>query len=99
MFWDIGANIGVYTLYAGLRGDTRVVAFEPAGVNYFLLAANCELNRMNDRVDCLLAASMARRASATSRRRSSQRERRSPSAAVARRLSTGRRRCFCRWTR
>ena len=55
VFWDIGANIGVYTLYAGLRSDTRVVAFEPAAVNYFLLAANCELNGMDDRVDCLLA--------------------------------------------
>ena len=28
VFWDIGANVGVYTLYAALRGDTRVVAFE-----------------------------------------------------------------------
>ena len=54
VFWDIGANIGVYALYAGLRRDTRVVAFEPAAVNYFLLAANCELNGMDDRVDCLL---------------------------------------------
>ena len=54
VFWDVGANVGAYTLYAGLRGDVNVVAFEPAGINYFLLAANCEANRLNDRVDCLL---------------------------------------------
>ena len=54
VFWDVGANVGVYTLYAGLRGDTTVVAFEPAAVNYFLLSANCEVNNMDDRVTCLL---------------------------------------------
>jgi FkbM family methyltransferase len=55
LFWDVGANVGVYTLYAALRGDTRVVAFEPAAVNYFLLAANCQANRFDDRVQCLAA--------------------------------------------
>jgi FkbM family methyltransferase len=55
VFWDVGANIGVYTLYAALRGDTQVVAFEPAAVNYYMLAANCEVNRFDDRVRCLLA--------------------------------------------
>jgi FkbM family methyltransferase len=54
VFWDIGANIGIYTLYAARRGDIRVVAFEPAAVNYFLLTANCEVNHLEDRVDCLL---------------------------------------------
>jgi FkbM family methyltransferase len=55
VFWDVGANVGVYTLYAALRGDTRVVAFEPAAVNYFLLASNCEANAVDERVQCLLA--------------------------------------------
>ena len=55
VFWDIGANVGVYSLYAALRADTRVVAFEPAAVNYFMLAANCEINRFEDRVRCVLA--------------------------------------------
>jgi FkbM family methyltransferase len=54
VLWDIGANVGVYSLYAALRGNARVVAFEPAAVNYFLLAANCESNRLESRVDCLL---------------------------------------------
>ena len=30
-----------------------MVAFEPAAVNYFILAANCELNAFGERVDCL----------------------------------------------
>ena len=55
IFWDVGANVGVYSLYAALRGDTHVVAFEPAAVNYFMLAANCEINHFEDRVDCVLA--------------------------------------------
>jgi FkbM family methyltransferase len=54
VFWDIGANIGVYTLYAALRKDIRIVAFEPVAVNYFLLAANCEANEVDGRVDALL---------------------------------------------
>jgi FkbM family methyltransferase len=54
VFWDVGANVGVYSLYAALRGDTRVMAFEPAAVNYFLLSANCEANGFADRVQCVL---------------------------------------------
>src|SRR5262245_565967 len=27
VFWDVGANVGVYTLYAAMRADTKVVAF------------------------------------------------------------------------
>ena len=55
VFLDVGANVGIYTLYAALGGRARVVAFEPAAVNYFLLAANCEANKVSHRVDCLLA--------------------------------------------
>ena len=54
VFWDIGANVGIYTLYAALRADTTIVAFEPAAVNYFLLAANCEINGFDQRVQCVL---------------------------------------------
>jgi FkbM family methyltransferase len=54
VFWDIGASVGVFSVYAALATDTRVVAFEPAAVNYYLLSANCEANKLQDRVDCLL---------------------------------------------
>ena len=35
VFWDVGANVGIYSLYAALRRGTRIVAFEPAAINYF----------------------------------------------------------------
>ena len=53
VFWDIGANVGVLTLYAAARGDIDVWAFEPAAVNYYNLVANCELNRLENCVRCL----------------------------------------------
>ncbi len=62
VFWDIGASVGVFSLYAALATDTRVVAFEPAAVNYYLLSANCEANKLHDRIDCLLIGVGARRA-------------------------------------
>ena len=54
VFWDVGANVGVYSLYAALRPGTKIVAFEPAAINYFLLAANVEANNLDKQVDCLL---------------------------------------------
>src|SRR5262245_21581173 len=54
VFWDVGASVGVFSLYAALATDTRVVAFEPAAVNYYLLSANCEVNKLQARVDALL---------------------------------------------
>ena len=62
VFWDVGANVGAYSLYAALRADTQVVAFEPAAVNHFLLSANCEINRLDGRVDCLLVGLGSRKA-------------------------------------
>jgi FkbM family methyltransferase len=53
VFWDIGANVGVLTLYAASRGDLDVWAFEPAAVNYYNLVANCELNGLERHARCL----------------------------------------------
>jgi FkbM family methyltransferase len=41
--WDIGANVGVFSLYAATRG-CRVLALEPAAANFFALTRNVELN-------------------------------------------------------
>jgi FkbM family methyltransferase len=48
-FWDIGANVGPYTLVAASRG-LRVVAVEPYSANYAKLCRNLTLNGMLDRV-------------------------------------------------
>lgn len=49
-FWDIGANVGMFSLYAALRPEVRVLAFEPAGITYAVLNRNIELNDMEDRI-------------------------------------------------
>ena len=48
--WDIGANIGAFSLYAALGTARRVVAFEPAAVTFGEFSRNIELNGMSDRV-------------------------------------------------
>ena len=49
-FWDIGANIGVFSIYAGLRAGIEVRAFEPAAASYGALCRNIEANRLDERV-------------------------------------------------
>jgi FkbM family methyltransferase len=50
VLWDIGANMGIYSLYAGVVKGTEVYAFEPAAFNYALLCDNIRLNGLEDRV-------------------------------------------------
>jgi len=49
--WDIGANIGIYSLLAGIRG-LSVCAFEPSPTNFWILNQNAALNDRAD-VHCL----------------------------------------------
>lgn len=54
VLWDIGANVGLYSVYAYKRRKCKVYAFEPSVFNLELLARNIELNTMNvgDGVSC-----------------------------------------------
>lgn len=56
--WDIGANMGLYSLYAAVVRGCRVLSFEPSAANYFLLNRSIELNGVGDRVQayCLALA-------------------------------------------
>lgn len=47
-FWDIGANIGCYSLYAACRENIKVFAFEPSPVNFWLLTYNTTLNHYDE---------------------------------------------------
>ena len=47
---DIGANIGVYSLYATQSQGTRVYAFEPMPQNFTLLKKNIEQNNLAFRI-------------------------------------------------
>ncbi len=55
-FWDIGANIGLYSLYAGLRKDLDVYGFEPSALNYGLMAEHIVLNKLDKHVNALCIA-------------------------------------------
>ncbi len=54
--WDIGANIGLYTLYAALDPGVKVLAFEPGAASFANLVRNVELNRMGSRVSAYCIA-------------------------------------------
>ena len=51
VLWDIGANLGVYSVYAARKDPTaQVVSFEPSVFNLELLARNIDANNVSDRV-------------------------------------------------
>ena len=50
VFWDVGANIGLYSCYAAKSRGCRVFAFEPSVFNLELLARNIYLNGLCDQV-------------------------------------------------
>jgi FkbM family methyltransferase len=47
---DIGANVGMYTVWAAITRGVRVFAFEPEAQNYGLLNRNLMLNGLGERV-------------------------------------------------
>lgn len=63
VLYDIGANVGVYTIYAAVTGKAKkVISFEPESQNYALLNENVFINNLADRVVCLnIALSNANR--------------------------------------
>ncbi|MBI4823533.1 MAG: FkbM family methyltransferase [Nitrospirae bacterium] len=54
VLYDIGANVGTYTVYAAVTGKTKaVLAFEPESQNFALLNENVYLNDLQDKVTCI----------------------------------------------
>ena len=51
-FYDVGANIGVYSLYAAKKGNA-VIAIEPESSNYALLNKNIFLNSFEQKIFAL----------------------------------------------
>jgi len=56
VLWDVGANVGCYSLYAALKKGVKVLAFEPAANNYYILNFNIESNGMDDRISAFCIA-------------------------------------------
>lgn len=50
VLWDIGANVGIYSVYAAVSKRANVIAFEPSIFNLEFLARNINLNNVADRV-------------------------------------------------
>jgi FkbM family methyltransferase len=48
--WDIGANVGLYSIYAAKKHNCQVIAFEPSVFNLELLARNLFLNDLQNQV-------------------------------------------------
>ncbi len=55
VLWDIGANVGLYSVYAGLRG-LIVYAFEPSVFNLEFLVRNIHANLVTDAVGVIPVA-------------------------------------------
>ena len=47
---DVGANVGMYTIWAAKTRGTHVYAFEPESQNYGALCRNIVLNNLSKRV-------------------------------------------------
>ena len=56
VLWDVGANVGLYTVYAAVARRVRVVAFEPSPFNLEFLARNIALNAVHDLVSVVPVA-------------------------------------------
>ena len=51
VFWDIGGNIGLYSIYAALRySNIDIFTFEPSTSNLRVLSRNISLNQLDDKI-------------------------------------------------
>ena len=56
VLWDIGANVGMYALYAAKKRRCRVLAFEPSAATYAVLCENLHRNRLDHLVEAYCVA-------------------------------------------
>lgn len=51
VFWDIGANIGLYSIYNAIKNkDSKTFSFEPSSSNLRVLTRNISINSMQNRI-------------------------------------------------
>ena len=58
IMWDVGANIGLYSVYAAKKRNCRVWAFEPSVFNLELLARNIFMNGLTQQV-CIVPMALS----------------------------------------
>ena len=56
VLWDIGANIGMFSLYAALERKNSILSIEPSAESYATLNANIRLNKLDDQIKALCFA-------------------------------------------
>jgi FkbM family methyltransferase len=56
IFWDVGASVGAYALYAALRPSIAVLAFEPAPASYAALSRNIEASGLGGQIQAYCVA-------------------------------------------
>lgn len=64
--WDVGANVGLYSVYAARR-KCRVWAFEPSIFNLELLARNIVINELTEKV-CIVPLALSNKLGASQMR-------------------------------
>lgn len=51
IFWDIGASIGLYSIYAGIKhSKIKIISFEPSTSNLRLLSRNIFINNLQKKI-------------------------------------------------
>ena len=56
VFWDIGANIGLYSIYSVLRHENvSTISFEPSTSNLRVLSRNISINNLENKIKILSA--------------------------------------------
>jgi len=50
IFFDIGANVGIYTIFAAIISEANVYAFEPESNNFQTLMENVILNNLGEKI-------------------------------------------------
>jgi FkbM family methyltransferase len=53
VLWDVGANVGGYSIWASRRRAVKVYAFEPDAQNYAVLCRNMALNQVDGLAYCI----------------------------------------------
>jgi FkbM family methyltransferase len=53
IFWDIGANVGTYSIYAAKISGVKVISVEPSFLNLELLFRNIQSNNLEERINIL----------------------------------------------
>ena len=70
VFWDVGANVGLYSIYAARERNAHVWAIEPSVFNLECLARNIYLNDVSELV-CILPIALSDKTGASLLRMSS----------------------------